>query len=75
MTCASGRDYLHRQYGDASNLNARTALHQLYSTHPRGWHAWVFDHLHLPPRAHILELGCGPGNLWVKHLQRIPNGW
>jgi SAM-dependent methyltransferase len=75
MTHASDREYLRRQYGDASNLNARVALHQLYSTHPQGWNEWVLDQFDLPPEARILELGCGPGHLWRSNLERLPEGW
>jgi ubiquinone/menaquinone biosynthesis C-methylase UbiE len=67
---------LTQQYRDASNLNARIRLHLLYSTNPRSIHEWLFDYLTpLPPDARILELGCGPGDLWAKNLQRIPEGW
>jgi ubiquinone/menaquinone biosynthesis C-methylase UbiE len=75
MTYACDRDYLHNQYGDASNLDARVALHQLYSTHPQPWHEWVYDQFDLPPQARILELGCGPGHLWRRNLERLPDGW
>lgn len=71
------QDYLRtRQYGDSSNLNARIALHQRFTTNPYGWFRWVFDHFNgLPPDAHILELGSGPCRLWVENLPRIPPGW
>ena len=36
---------LNEQYRDASNLNARIRLHQLYSANPRGMHDWIFDKL------------------------------
>jgi ubiquinone/menaquinone biosynthesis C-methylase UbiE len=75
MSFSSSRDYLQHQYGNASYLDARVALHQLYSTHPQEWHAWVFDQLELPPQARILELGCGPGHLWRSNAERILVGW
>jgi len=75
MTHASDPTYLHSQYGDASNLDARVALHQLYSTHPQPWNEWVYDQFDLPPEARILELGCGPGHLWRSNLERLPEGW
>jgi ubiquinone/menaquinone biosynthesis C-methylase UbiE len=75
MTHASDPTYLHQQYGDASNLDARVALHQLYSTHPQSWHEWVYDQFDLPPHARILELGCGPGHLWRSNLERLPERW
>jgi SAM-dependent methyltransferase len=63
------------QYRDSSNLGARIALHERFSTNPRGFHRWVFDHLDLPDEASILEIGCGPATLWVENMERIPSGW
>ena len=64
------------QYKDSSNLDARVALHQRFSTNSYGWHSWVFDNLlTLPENAKILELGCGPGYLWKENMSRIPAGW
>ena len=69
------RQFLEKQYKDSSNLDARITLHQRFSVNPNGWHPWVFDHFDLPPRCRILELGCGPGSLWLENLDRIPTGW
>lgn len=66
----------HEQYRDAGNLNARICLHQRFSTNHYGWFRWLADHLRtLPANAHILELGCGPGALWVSQLKQIPADW
>ncbi|MCU0492881.1 MAG: class I SAM-dependent methyltransferase [Chloroflexaceae bacterium] len=35
----------------------------------------MFDQFALPPQAAVLEVGCGPGNLWRDNLGRIPPGW
>lgn len=35
----------------------------------------MFDRFELPPGARILELGCGPGNLWAENLDRMPERW
>jgi ubiquinone/menaquinone biosynthesis C-methylase UbiE len=69
------RQYIEKQYKDSSNLGARINLHQCFSVNPYGWHPWVFDHFNLPSRCRILELGCGPGYLWLENLGRIPTGW
>ncbi len=56
-------------------LDTRLRLHQRFSVNPYRWQSWVFDHFDLPRHARILELGCGPGALWVENLARIPTGW
>lgn len=56
-------------------MGARIRLHQLFSVNKYGWQPWVFDHLDLPAACRILELGCGPGTLWLDNLPRIPTGW
>ena len=64
------------QYRDASNLDARVALHLRFSVNPYGWFKWVFDtFLHVPEDARILELGCGPAYLWKENIDRIPPNW
>ena len=72
----TNQTYLQReQYRDASNLESRVQLHQRYSTNPYGWHRWVFDQLALPQQCQILELGCGPGHLWLENEDRIADEW
>ena len=66
---------LSKQYKDASNLNARIRLHEMFSTNPYGIHQWMFDQFTLPKHAAVLELGCGPAKLWQGNLARIPAGW
>jgi ubiquinone/menaquinone biosynthesis C-methylase UbiE len=64
------------QYRDSSNLNARIAIHQKFSTNLQGWFYWVFDELvKLSADANILELGCGTGEMWKQCAARIPDGW
>ena len=64
------------QYKDSSNLDARVAIHQRFSTNPYGWMNWIFDHLlKLPTNAKILELGSGTGYLWKENASRIPSTW
>ncbi len=63
------------QYGNAEKINTRISLHEKFSINPYGWQRWIFDQLALPPVCKVLELGCGPGNLWMDNLGRIPPGW
>jgi len=67
--------YVRAQYHDASNLNARIALHERFSVNPYGWFQWVFDHLPRASNCSVLELGCGTGRLWLENHARIPRGW
>ena len=71
----SDPEYVTRQYRDASNLEARIALHERFSTNPYGLPRWIFDHFELPDGATILEVGCGPGVLWTGNLDLLPTGW
>jgi SAM-dependent methyltransferase len=68
---------LTRQYSNAEKLNVRIDLHRRFSTNPYGWHCFVFDHLlaALPRHAVILEIGCGPADLWRTTLDRLPPDW
>ncbi|MQC26564.1 MAG: class I SAM-dependent methyltransferase [Chloroflexi bacterium] len=64
----SNPGYLRRkQYKTDENLNARISLHERFSTNKGSWHGWVFSHLELTKGSRVLELGCGPGNLWVEN--------
>ena len=76
MTTITDPHYLTRkQYKDDANLSVRIALHERYSINPGNWFRWVFEHFRLPAEARLLELGCGPGHLWVSNLDRIPTAW
>jgi SAM-dependent methyltransferase len=66
---------LNEQYKDATNLNARIQLHARFSTNTRGWNRWLFDQFKIAPGSRILELGCGPGKLWLSNLDRIGDDW
>ena len=74
MSKLSDPEYLlSKQYKDATNLNARLSLHQKFSTNKYDWFLWLFDHLDLRQGDKILELGCGPGDLWRSNYHRIPD--
>lgn len=76
MTSHTDQNYLREeQYRDDSNLRARMELHRRFSTAPQPWHRWVFDRLDLPAEARVLEVGCGPAELWRANRDRIPAGW
>ncbi len=66
---------LNSQYKDATNLSARVRLHERFSVNKYGWHHWVFDHFELDAGSNVLEVGCGPGLLWLSNRHRIPASW
>lgn len=61
-------------YRTADTLNARSQIYR-YNEDPYPWQCRVFDHLALPKRCRVLELGCGPGKLWLEKADRLPSGW
>lgn len=63
------------QYRDDANLSARIDLHRRFTTNDYGWYRWVFDHFDVPADARVLEVGCGPGNLWHENRERVPSAW
>jgi ubiquinone/menaquinone biosynthesis C-methylase UbiE len=70
------QDYLlTKQYNNSRNLKARIEIHERFSTNKYDWQRWVFDHFYVPATANVLELGCGPGELWVRNRDRIPDDW
>jgi SAM-dependent methyltransferase len=76
MKNLTDRDYLlQRQYGDASNLQARIALHQRFSTNPQGLPRWFMQQLQVPANGRLLEVGCGPGGYWPQVAKMVPSSW
>jgi ubiquinone/menaquinone biosynthesis C-methylase UbiE len=76
MSKISDQSYLKtEQYNDAAKLNDRIQLHVRFSTNTYDWHRWVFDRLPAAPAAHVLEIGCGPAQLWLQNRHRIPASW
>lgn len=75
MNSYRDQTYLSKQYQDASNFNARVELSRRFSVNKYGFHRWVFDHFQRDVQSKLLELGCGPGELWQSNRERIPSGW
>jgi ubiquinone/menaquinone biosynthesis C-methylase UbiE len=65
---------LQQQYRDSSNFRKRSALVGKFSINRYPWYRWVYEQLDLSSGAIVLELGCGPGSLWKRNLDRIPAG-
>jgi ubiquinone/menaquinone biosynthesis C-methylase UbiE len=66
-------DALKAQYEDSRNFRQRTALHARFGTNRYGWYRWIFDQIELGDKPRILELGCGPGAMWKRNLERTPD--
>jgi ubiquinone/menaquinone biosynthesis C-methylase UbiE len=43
-----------------------------YSTSNIDWHTWLFQQFAITSQQKILEVGCGNGMLWKKHLDELP---
>lgn len=63
------------QYKDASSLDARITLHKRFGERELNWHRWLFERYDVPEKSRVLELGCGPGTIWLENAERIPAGW
>jgi ubiquinone/menaquinone biosynthesis C-methylase UbiE len=75
MDTAITKEYLKNlQYGTTANLDARIKIHQLFSTNPESFHAWIGRHLPLTKPVDVLEVGCGTGIFWKENLPRLPVG-
>jgi SAM-dependent methyltransferase len=61
-----------QQYKTPSNLNARIELHRRFGTNPYSWFHWVLDQMVPAPGNSLLEIGCGPGDLWLENRDRLP---
>jgi ubiquinone/menaquinone biosynthesis C-methylase UbiE len=67
------KEYLKNvQYRDPENLNARGKLHDLFNVTSMPWFSWVYTEMALKEGFRVLEIGCGPGNLWKNNLEHLP---
>lgn len=62
------------QYKTAENFNLRGNLHSC-NINKTDWSTWCFNHMKIPTKARILELGCGTGDLWSKNSHNINDDW
>lgn len=75
MSRFTDRLYLRgQQYKTPANLEARISLHRRFSVNPYRWFQWAYDQLDLQPDLTVLEVGCGPGDLWLENRARLPQG-
>ena len=62
------------EYTASRNLEARVQIHR-HATERRDLSRWVFDRIDVALGATVLELGCGPGALRARNLDRVPDSW
>jgi SAM-dependent methyltransferase len=75
MLPISNQDYLkNNQYKTDANLQSRIQIHRRFSRNPYGWYRWAFDHFQLKPGERILDVGCGPADIWKSQTARLPEG-
>ena len=68
MSKQTDPDYLiNEAYDDADDLKIRIDIQTRFSTHQTNWFQWLFKHLVLPDAGRILDLGSGPGDLWLNN--------
>ncbi len=65
-------EQLVKQYRDDRKLSARIALHQRFSTNPRGGSSWSLEQ-RVESRSErddvdLLEVGCGRATLWQPYF-------
>lgn len=76
MSDMANQEYLLKdQYRDATNFTLRVETLQRMGVMQGSWYRWIFDHIQIPERSRVLELGCGPGFLWRENLDRVPQAW
>ena len=67
--------FISDQYRDSLRLNVRFRLHRDFSTSQRPFPHWVFDQFDFNATTSILDIGCGPGYLWVENRERVHHEW
>lgn len=75
MSLINNQNFLKdNQYKTPANLLARVKIHQLFSTNPYGWFRWEFEQLAVRPGEQVLDVGCGPAELWKAQAAHLPAG-
>jgi SAM-dependent methyltransferase len=75
MVSISNQDYLkNSQYKTDANLQSRIQIHRRFSRNTYGWYRWAFDHFQLEPGERVLDMGCGPADIWKSQIGRLPEG-
>lgn len=71
MSSLQNEAIVKKQYKTAENLKTRISIHEKYSTNHQGFGNWIVEKYEIPENARILELGCGTGDMWKGHLDKL----
>ena len=74
MSLIQDTEVVREQYKSDANLKTRISIHDKYSVNKVGFGSWIFQQYELKENYRILELGCGNGSMWPKHIYEIPKG-
>ena len=66
---------LNKQYKDSFTFKTFLDIVRSMGAQPVEWNRWIFDLIRKASHCRVLELGCGPGSLWLSNLERIPPDW
>jgi len=61
-----------KQYAQSTNLNARIAIHEKFSTNKEKWADFIFKHLNIKPGLSVFALGCGNAVQWRSNANKFP---
>lgn len=67
------QETLTEQYRNSKNTEIRIHLHQKYAQNTQGWYPWIYSLAGIQPKANILDLGCGNGQLWHDNTALLPD--
>lgn len=76
MVRYDNRDELRReQYKDSAKLDSRIDFFTRYGDPNFDWYSWKFQQLDLEENSIVLEVGSGPGDLWIQNLNKCRSDW
>ena len=74
MTLLDDPEQVGKQYRDSANFDSRVRIYELYANGPVPWLARSYQSLALREAERVLDVGCGPGNIWCHNAAQLPVG-
>lgn len=62
-------------FEESDGLDVRKEVVDHHRSRPESWYHWVLRQMCLPEQSHILDLGSGPGDLWVENWEVLSPNW